>query len=131
MSHASRRFPPDTLTVLSSEARTGDATSDTFDATSHSVPRIFDGVLLVVEVTAASGTPSVVFNLQTDDGSGFTTVLASAAVTGAGTTILVAHSDVPDATNLSAQEAITLPWRVFADHAETSSITYSVVGFYI
>lgn len=133
MSHASRRYPGDTFTVLAAVQRTADATSATFDATSHSVPRAFRGLLLWVEVTATPGTaPSVVFNIQTDDGTGtFTTVLASAAVTAVGTTVLVVDPDVPDEANLTAQAVIEGPWRLFADHANADAIDYSVSAVYV
>lgn len=110
------------VTVFASAART--ATPAPFDGTNYNAR----GLHLVVDVTAAAATPSVVFTIQAkDEISGtFYTVLASAAITGIGTTILRAYPGLTAAANLVASDVLPRTWRVIATHADADSITYSV-----
>jgi hypothetical protein len=84
------------------------------------------GFLIQIDVTAASSTPSVVFTLQDLTADVWTTVLASAAVTGVGTTNLVVHPDAADRANVSEVDQTLEVWRVIAVHGDADSITYSV-----
>lgn len=110
------------VTVLSSAART--ATLQSSDQTNYNGR----GLHLVIDVTAASATPSVVFTIQGKDAvSGkYYTVLASSAITGTGTTVLKVYPGITAAANASASDLLPRVWRVDATHADTDSITYSV-----
>lgn len=108
--------------VFRSEART--ATSSTPDF------KNYDGIgmIAVIDCTAVTDTPSVVFTIQgKDPASGkYYTILASAAIVGTGTTVLRVHPDLTAAANTVAKDMVPAVWRVTATHADTDSITYSV-----
>lgn len=110
-------------TVLASAARTATVASSTFgNDLGHR------GVEVVIDVTAAADTPSVVFTIQgySPLGDDYYTILASAAITGTGTTVLRAFPDATAAANTVANFQLPGLWRVNAVHADTDSITYSV-----
>jgi hypothetical protein len=112
--------------ALESLARTADVTTPEMEN------GWWRGVLLVVDVTADPATASVVPKIEVyDPGSGkwITWFAAAAAITATGTYV---YSIYPDSG--AAADAVTevrsypLPktWRIFMDHADTDSITYSV-----
>lgn len=109
-------------TLFSSAART--ATSQSSDQTNRS----WRGLICVINVTAASATPSVVFTIQGKDSvsSVYYTHLASAAITGTGTTVLRVYPGLTAAANLTANDVLSRTWRIDATHADADSITYSV-----
>jgi len=86
------------------------------------------GLVLVIDVTAATSSPSVVFTIQgKDPASGkYYTILASSAITGTGTTVLRVHPDLTAAANSVAKDMLPAVWRVSAAHGNTNSITYTV-----
>ena len=88
------------------------------------------GCLLFINATAAAATPSVVFTLQgVDPASDATyTILASAAITGVGQTILRVHPELTGASNTIAKDMLPHAMKLVATHADADSITYSV-GF--
>ena len=88
------------------------------------------GCLLFINATAAAATPSVVFTLQgVDPASDATyTILASAAITGVGQTILRVHPELTGATNTIAKDMLPHAMKLVATHGDADSITYSV-GF--
>lgn len=108
--------------VLASAARTATEASSVFPNTG------FRGLHLVIDVTAAADTPSVVFTIQGQSplGSDFYTILASAAITGTGTTVLRVYPGLTAAANTVANDVLPHLWRVNAVHADADSITYSV-----
>lgn len=110
------------ITVLASTART--ATVNSLDIENYDGK----GLHLVIDVTAATATPSVVFTIQgKDDASGeYYTILASAAITGTGTTVLRVYPALTASANTIASDVLPRTWRVNAVHADTDSITYSV-----
>jgi hypothetical protein len=110
------------LTILASAART--ATNQSSDITNYNGR----GMHLVIDVTAASATPSVVFTIQGKDAlSGkYYTILASSAITGTGTTVLKVHPGITAAANASVSDLLPRTWRIDATHADSDSITYSV-----
>lgn len=120
--------PSAPITVLASAARTATVTTGIQSKAMNVTHR---GVLIVIDVTAASATPSVVFTLQSNNSDGLTWTddLASAAITGTGTTLLLAHPDAPDRANVSENTALGQKWRVKATHADADSITYSVKAY--
>jgi hypothetical protein len=85
------------------------------------------GGLFVINVTAASATPSVVFTISGQDSFGASwTILASAAITGVGTTVLRVHPEFTAAANTIAKDILPQGIKVTATHADADSITYSV-----
>lgn len=86
---------------------------------------------LVIDVTAVSLTPSVVFTIQGYDpvADKYYTILASAAITGTGTTILKVGPGLTAAANSVANDCLPTQWAVDAAHGDADSITYSVSAF--
>jgi hypothetical protein len=82
----------------------------------------------VINVTAASATPSVVFTIKGVDPISSATwdILASAAITGTGTTVLRVHPELTAAANTIAKDFLPQAVAVTATHADADSITYSV-----
>lgn len=88
------------------------------------------GGLFVINVTAVTATPSVVFTISgVEPASGSTaawTILASAAITGTGITVLRVHPSLTASANAIAKDILPSSISVVATHADTDSITYSV-----
>ena len=86
------------------------------------------GMIVTIDVTAISVTPSVVFTVsRVDPLSGkVTTLLVSAAITGTGTTVLRIHPSIVAAANLAASDLVPSKWRVTPVHGDSDSITYTV-----
>lgn len=83
---------------------------------------------VAIDVTADPGTASVVFTIErynpiADD---WTAVLASAAVTAVGNTVLVVDPAITVVANATASTSVPFTWRVTATHADAESMTYSV-----
>lgn len=112
----------DTKTLFTSAART--ATSSVTMNTQCM------GGVFVINVTAASATPSVVFTIAGVDPASDTayTILASAAITGTGTTVLRIHPELTAAANTIAKDVLPQAVKITATHADADSITYSL-GF--
>lgn len=110
------------LTPFSSAART--ATGNSGDLTNGS----HRGAHVVIDVTAVTATPSVVFTIQGKDktSSQYYTILASAAITGTGTTVLRVFPGATASANVTANDQIPEVWRILATHADGDSITFSV-----
>lgn len=84
----------------------------------------------VINVTAASGSPSVVFSVYgVDPGNGATyLILASSAITGTGTTVLRIHPALTGSANAIAKDFLPRTLKITPVHTGTDSITYSL-GF--
>lgn len=83
--------------------------------------------LFFIDVTAASATPSVVFTIAGVSPSGVAyTILASAAITGVGLTVLRVSPQLTAAANTIAKDMLPGAIKVTATHADTDSITYSM-----
>jgi hypothetical protein len=108
--------------ALPSQARTSSV--DSADLTNPGA----GGLAVFIDVTAVSGSPSVVFTIQgKDPASGsYYDLLASAAITAVGFTVLRVHPALTAAANLIAKDALPKTWRIRATAANASSITYSV-----
>lgn len=114
---------PEQVTVFASAARTATVASSTYaNQQGHR------GIQVVIDVTASADTPSVVFTVQgfSPLGEDYYTILASAAITGAGTTVLRVYPGLTAANNVVANDVLPAQWRVNAVHADADSITYSV-----
>lgn len=109
-------------TVLASAART--ATSNT------QITQSGNGGIFIINVTAVTATPSVVFTVQGIDPVSKTayTILASAAVTGTGTTTLRVFPGATAAANTVANDFLPENVNLLATHSDADSITYSI-GF--
>jgi len=109
---------------LQSAART--ATPTKVNYLNHSAR----GVIVVIDVTAVTASPSVVFTIQGVDSTPATpkywTILASAAITGTGTTVLRVYPGLTAGANLVASDVLPHEWTIDCVHADADSITYSV-----
>lgn len=112
------------ITLLPSAART--ATTNSGDISN---PR-YRGVHLVIDATASAATPGVVFTIQGKDpvSGQYYTILASAAVTGTGTTVLRVYPGLTASANVTANDVLPADWRLLATAADADSLTYSVAG---
>lgn len=74
------------------------------------------GLIVTIAVTAAADSPSVVFTVQGKDkiSGQYYTLLASAAITGTGTTALMIHPALTAAANSKASALVPDVWRVQA-----------------
>lgn len=110
------------LTVYASAART--ATPETTTQTNQTGA----GLHVVIDVTEVGVTPSVVFNVEGfDSASGkWYVLLASAAITAVGTTVLKVFRGATAAANSAANDQVPPQWRVRPVHGNAVSITYSV-----
>lgn len=108
--------------VLASAART--ASPDTYE---YEVAG-YRGLTLVIDATASAATPSVVVTvLGVDRASGKTwTLLASAAITGSGTTVMRIGPGLTAATNLVANDIMPPVIRIQSVHGDADSLTYSI-----
>lgn len=115
---------PEGLLVLASAART--ASVNSADFTNYG----YRGLHVVIDATALAATPSVVFTIQgySPVGDDYYTILASAAVTGAGQTILRVFPGATAAANLVANDYVPGIWRVSAVAGDADSLTYSVAA---
>lgn len=110
------------LTVLASAARTASVNSG--DQTNYNGAR----VKVVIDITAVAGSPSLTFTIKgksTLSGKYFT-LLASAALTGVGTTVLTVSPGATAAANLTANDFVPRLWRVEVVAGTADSVTYSV-----
>jgi hypothetical protein len=83
--------------------------------------------LFFIDVTAAAVTPSVVFTIAGVSPSGTEyTILASAAITGTGMTVLRVSPQLTAAANTIAKDMLPQALKVTATHADADSITYSM-----
>ena len=89
------------------------------------------GMILDIIVTAVTDTPSVVFTIQSKDypdGTTYTNLLLSAAVTGTGTTRLIIYPGCVAVANSILNQPMPMYWRLFSDGTwgGTDGITYQV-----
>lgn len=109
--------------VFTSAARTATPDTQEFELPAGTKFGVF-----VIDCTAVTSTPSVVFTISgVDRLSGKVyTVLASAAITGTGTTVLRVGPGLTAAGNLVANDVLPSVIRVTATHGDADSITYSM-----
>lgn len=110
------------VTVLASAART--ATPDTVELEVAG----YRGVHLIIDATASAATPSVVVTiLGVDRLSAKTyTILASAAITGTGTTVLRVGPGLTASANTVANDVLPPVIRIQSVHGDADSLTYSI-----
>jgi hypothetical protein len=87
-----------------------------------------DNLVIVIDVTAASATPSVVCTIDFYDpiSDNYLTLLTSSAITGISTTKLEIGPNIPAVANLAATSMLSNLVRITMTHADADSITYSV-----
>jgi hypothetical protein len=109
-------------TLLASAARTASTDSGDLLNDQHR------GVVVVIDVTAAAATPSVVFTVQGKDplSGKYYDILASAAVVATGTTVLKVYPGITAAANAAVSDVVPQHWRVKAVAADSDSLTYSM-----
>lgn len=111
------------VTLLASAARTASVNTEDQSNQRHR------GVVVSIDATAFSATPSVVFTIQGKDANGkYYTLLASAAVTGTGTTQLTVYPGATAAANVAANGILPRNWRVSVAAGDADSLTYSVAA---
>lgn len=112
----------DNITVLASAARTATLSSATFNNGNYR------GASFIIDVTAITATPSVVFSIEGLDAvSGqFYTLLDSVAIVAVGTTVITVYPGLTPLANIDASALLPWQWRVTATHDDADSITYSV-----
>ena len=116
----SRNSEKEFQTVFPSAARTATSTATIVTGSCAG--------LFYINVTAASATPSVVFTIAGEEpisGTAYT-ILASAAITATGLTVLRVHPALTAAANTIAKNMLPAAVKVTATHADADSITYSV-----
>lgn len=115
-------MPFATKALFASAARTASHQSE------DQLNRGHRGVRVVINATASAATPSVVFTIQAKDvtSNTYQTVLASAAVTGTGTTVLKVYPGITAAANASVSDVLAPIWRLDVAHGDADSLTYSV-----
>lgn len=109
------------ITILASEARTATVNGSDCEGSASSAH-------IVIDVTAVTATPSVVFTIQGKDkvSGEYYTILASSAITTTGTTVLKVGAGLAASANSVANDVLPNIWRVIATHADADSIIYSV-----
>jgi hypothetical protein len=110
-------------TVLALAART--ATTTSADQAAGSAR----GLILTINATAATATPSVVVKVQGKDKLGNyydITGAAATAVTAISLGTLTVYPGVPVTTGVSTSQPLPKIWRVVATAADADSLTYSV-----
>lgn len=114
--------------ILASVARTATPNTEELEVPSGTRFGVF-----VIDVTAATSTPSTVFTVSgVDRGSGqIYTILASAAIVGVGTTVLRVGPGLTAAANLVANDIIPPVIRITATHGNANSQTYTVSAHFV
>ncbi len=110
--------------ILASAART--ATNSTADQNNDQ----WRGMHLFINVSAIVSSPSVVFTISGKDpiSATYYDILVSPAIVATGTTILKIYPGIGVLSNGAASDILPRTWRVTATHANSNSITYSIVA---
>jgi len=99
-----------------------------------------DDLVVIIDARKVGSAPSVVFTIQgvvypqgdyTGPGTGTAvtwTILASAAVTATGVTVLRVSDSMTAVTNSVANDVVPDRIRVFCDHSNTDILNYSVTA---
>ncbi len=113
------------VTMLACAARTASANSNAVD-TDHN----YRGVHVIIDCSAKTATPSVVFTIQGYDevNADWYDLLASAAISTVSNTVLSLYPGLAATANTSISQVLPKVWRVEAVHGDADSITYSVIA---
>lgn len=109
------------VTAFTSAARTA---ATTIDITNYNARF----ATFTIDITAVSGSPSLTFSIKYKDSlSGkYVTILASASLTGTGTTTLTIGPGLPATANVSANTVLPRVIQVAVAVGTADSVTYSV-----
>jgi hypothetical protein len=111
----------DLTVIYASAARTATPT-----AVTKRVDR-YRGLLLTVDVTAVTATPSVVVTIDGVTSSGAVyNIITSAAITATGRTVLRVFPGATAAANVAVNDTLPQTLKVTLTHGDADSITYSV-----
>lgn len=110
--------------ILASAARTASVNSPDISTAGAT------GLIVVIDVTAITASPSIVPKIQMRDvlSGKYVDVLTGAAITGTGTTALYVDPRITAAANVAAAVPLGRVMRVVMTAADADSITYSVGG---
>lgn len=113
---------PSSKTLFASAARTTAQTGD------DQYNLGYRGLHCVIDLTAVAGSPSLTFTLQGKDrlSGKYYTLLASAALTGTGTTVLRLYPDLTASANVTVNDVLPECWRLNVAVGTADSVTYSV-----
>ncbi len=117
--------------VLPSAARTATPDTQEFEITGRGYE--YSGLHLIVDVTTVTATPSLVVTVDGVDrvsGKAYT-LLTSAAIATAVTTVLRVSPGATPAANLAVGDNIPPIFRITVTHADADSATYSVGGMLV
>ena len=84
------------------------------------------GLIVLVDVTAVTGTPSVVVKVQGEINGVFYDLLTSVAITATGQTVLHVYPAITEVANTKVAAPVPRNWRVRVEHGNADSITYSI-----
>ncbi len=111
-----------TRTIFASATRTASPASSVF------INKQNTGIQIIVDVTAAVDTPSVVFRVQGKDSlsDDWYTLLTTSAVESVGIAVFRVEPGATADPGATATAGLPRIYRVTATHADSDSITYSV-----
>ena len=117
--------------LLASAARTAtptDATLTIAAKESGSGMAHIEVVHIIVDVTAVTATPSVVFTIENYNQAtnSYYPVLSATAITATGTTVLKVGLGITPSAGSAANDMVTNQFRVVPTHGDGDSITYSI-----
>lgn len=124
------------VVLLTSAARTAtptfalDQSGDYGPLTNH---QRFRGAHILLDVSAASATPSINIDIEGYDygSDSWYNILTGAAVTGVSFNIYKVHPDLTAVGSLVAQDGLPYLWRATVTHADADSITYTLSVNYL
>ena len=116
------------LSVYPSASRLTTINSAALGAVDHNTGP-YTGMIVDIDITAYTGATNVVFTVQGKDpeSQAYYTLLASAALTATGHTVLRIDPRVPASANVAAQASLPRQFRIIATVTGTATVlTYSV-----
>lgn len=118
--------------VLPSEARTTDPDTQEFEMSGRGYDYT-GGLVLIIDATAVTATPALTVTVSgVDRVSGkLFTILASAVIATAVTTVLKIGPGLTAAANLVVNDRIPPVFRITCAHGDADSITYSIGGMLV
>lgn len=117
-----------TFTVYTSSARTASPNDIEYRNLTNAI-----GMILSIDVTAISDTPSVTFTVEGVDvfADQTWTIITSAAYTSVTSGVLKIYPGITTSANVAVADVIPPNIRITATHADADSITYSVAAHLI
>ncbi|WP_055563609.1 hypothetical protein [Streptomyces atriruber] len=117
--------------VMASAARTATPDTEEFEITGRGYE--YSGLHLIIDATAVTATPALTVTVSgVDRVSGKTyTILQSAVIATAVTTVLRIGVGLTPAANTVASDSLPPVFRVTAAHGDADSITYSIGGMLV